>query len=69
MIRRAGYSTEQNTRVLSTPVTDLHGGASYILNQVFQVIVNVFIFQTLLCWKRPAEITGKQREAECLTEK
>ena len=60
MMSRLGSATEQNNHVLSTPLTGLQRRASYILNQVFQIVVNVLVFQALLGRERP----GNDREAE-----
>lgn len=46
-------ATELNNHVLSTPITAPQRGASYILNQVFQIIVNVLVFEAFLCGKWP----------------
>lgn len=47
------FPTGLNSHVLSTPVMILQRGASYILNQVFQIIVNVLVFEAFLRWKWP----------------
>lgn len=60
MMSRVGSATEQNNHVLSTPLTGPQRGTSYILNQVFQIVVNVLVFQALLGRERP----GNDSEAE-----
>lgn len=62
MRSRAASAAERNNHILSTLVMGPRRGASYILNHVLQIVVNVLILQALLRWKWPGNDSKAVRD-------